>query len=441
MALIVLAISIAILLALITWAKLNPLLALLVTAFCAGVLNGMSADAALKSILKGFGDTLGSLALMILFGAMLGKLIEESGAAHTITGALIAAMGPKRIQWAVLIVAFLIGLPMFYNAAFLVLIPLIYTLATDTGLSLAWLGMPMAAALSAVHGMLPPHPAPAAIAIAFHADSGRTLLYGLPIAIIAAIVAGPGWATFFRGLRSQPPAGLHVERSFEGRSLPGFPVSMGTVLFPVALMIAGSIVALAVRHDNGLTVSMRFLSDANVALFLAVVLACYTLGLRRGRTVEALMKDANTAVSGVAGTLFIVAAGGARKQVLLDAGTGESVKHLTAGMSLSPIVLAWATAVLLRGATGSATVAAITAAGIVVPIVPSSGVRPELLVLAIGAGSVSLSHFSDSGFWMFKEYFNLSIRETLSTWTMLEILIALVGLAGVLLEHALLGPP
>jgi gluconate transporter len=378
---------------------------------------------------------------MILFGAMLGKLIEESGAAHTITGALIAAMGPKRIQWAVLIVAFLIGLPMFYNAAFLVLIPLIYTLATDTGLSLAWLGMPMAAALSAVHGMLPPHPAPAAIAIAFHADSGRTLLYGLPIAIIAAIVAGPGWATFFRGLRSQPPAGLHVERSFEGRSLPGFPVSMGTVLFPVALMIAGSIVALAVRHDNGLTVSMRFLSDANVALFLAVVLACYTLGLRRGRTVEALMKDANTAVSGVAGTLFIVAAGGALKQVLLDAGTGESVKHLTAGMSLSPIVLAWATAVLLRGATGSATVAAITAAGIVVPIVPSSGVRPELLVLAIGAGSVSLSHFSDSGFWMFKEYFNLSVRDTLATWTMLEILIALVGLGGVLLEHALLGPP
>ncbi|MGO9969968.1 MAG: gluconate:H+ symporter [Bryobacteraceae bacterium] len=441
MALIVLAISIAILLALITWAKLNPLLALLVTAFCAGVLNGMSADAALKSILKGFGDTLGSLALMILFGAMLGKLIEESGAAHTITGALIAAMGRNRIQWAVLIVAFLIGLPMFYNAAFLVLIPLIYTLATETGLPLVWLGMPMAAALSIVHGMLPPHPGPAAIAVAFHADAGRTLLYGLPIAAIGAIVAGPLWATFFRGLRTKPPANLHVERKFESGSLPGFLVSMTTVLFPVALMIAGSIVALAVRRDNLLTVSMRFLSDPNVALFLAVALGCYTLGLRRGRTVGALMKDADAAVSGVAVVLFIIAAGGALKQVLLDAGTGESVKHLTAGMSLSPIVLAWATAVLLRGATGSATVAAITAAGIVVPMVPSSGVRPELLVLAIGAGSVSLSHFSDSGFWMFKEYFNLSIRETLSTWTMLEILIALVGLAGVLLEHALLGPP
>ena len=441
MALIVLAISIAILLALITWAKLNPLLALLVTAFCAGVLNGMSADAALKSILKGFGDTLGSLALMILFGAMLGKLIEESGAAHTITGALIAAMGRNRIQWAVLIVAFLIGLPMFYNAAFLVLIPLIYTLATETGLPLGWLGMPMAAALSIVHGMLPPHPGPAAIAVAFHADAGRTLLYGLPIAAIGAIVAGPLWATFFRGLRTKPPANLHVERKFESGSLPGFLVSMTTVLFPVALMIAGSIVALAVRRDNLLTVSMRFLSDPNVALFLAVALGCYTLGLRRGRTVGALMKDADAAVSGVAVVLFIIAAGGALKQVLLDAGTGESVKHLTAGMSLSPIVLAWATAVLLRGATGSATVAAITAAGIVVPMVPSSGVRPELLVLAIGAGSVSLSHFSDSGFWMFKEYFNLSIRETLSTWTMLEILIALVGLAGVLLEHALLGPP
>ncbi|MGA2119882.1 MAG: gluconate:H+ symporter [Bryobacteraceae bacterium] len=441
MALIVLAISIALLLVLITWGKLNALLALLVTAFFAGVLNGMRADAALKSILKGFGDTLGSLALMILFGAILGKLIEESGAAHTITGALIRAMGPKRIQWAVLIVAFLIGLPMFYNAAFLVLIPLIYTLATETGLPLVWLGMPMAAGLSIVHGMLPPHPGPAAIAVTFHADAGRTLLYGLPIAAIGAIVAGPLWAMFFRGLRTKPPANLHVERKFASGSLPGFLVSVTTILFPVALMIAGSIVALAVRRDNLLTASMRFLSDPNVALFLAVALGCYTLGLRRGRTVEALMKDANSAVSGVAVVLFIIAAGGALKQVLLDAGTGESVKHLTAGMSLSPIVLAWATAVLLRGATGSATVAAITAAGIVLPIVPSSGVRPELLVLAIGAGSTSLSHFSDSGFWMFKEYFNLSVRETLSTWTMLEILIALVGLGGVLLEHALLGPP
>jgi gluconate transporter len=401
----------------------------------------MSADAALKSILKGFSDTLGSLALMILFGAMLGKLIEESGAARTITGALIGAMGRKRIQYAVLIAGFMIGLPMFYNAGFLVLIPLIYTLSSTTGLPLTWLGMPMASALSIAHGMLPPHPGPAAIAVAFHADAGRTLLYGLPIAAIGAIVAGPLWAMFFRDLRTQPPASLHVERAFESRSLPGFLVSVATVLFPVALMIAGSIVALAVRRDNGLTVSMRFLSDPNVALFLAAALACYTLGLRRGRTVDALMKDASAAVSGVAMILFIIAGGGALKQVFLDSGTGESVKHLTGGMAFSPIVLAWATASLLRGATGSATVAAITAAGIILPIVPASGVRPELLVLAVGAGSIMFSHFSDSGFWMFKEYFNLSIKQTLATWTMMEILLGLVGLAGVLLEHALLGPP
>jgi gluconate transporter len=441
MPLIVLAISIALLLVLNIWGKLNAFLALLVTAFCAGILNGMSADAALKSILKGFSDTLGSLALMILFGAMLGKLIEESGAAHTITGALIGAMGRKRIQYAVLIAGFMIGLPMFYNAGFLVLIPLIYTLSSTTGLPLTWLGMPMASALSITHGMLPPHPGPAAIAVTFHADPGRALLYGLPIAAIGAIVAGPLWAVFFRDLRTKPPASLHVERAFDRRSLPGFLVSTATVLFPVALMVAGSIVALAVRRDNRLTVSMRFLSDPNVALFLAVALGCYTLGLRRGRTLEALMKDASTAVSGVAMVLFIIAGGGALKQVLLDGGTGESVKHLTGAMAFSPILLAWATASLLRGATGSATVAAITAAGIILPIVPSSGVRPELLALAVGAGSITFSHFSDSGFWMFKEYFNLSIKETLATWTMMEILIGLVGLAGVLAEHALLGPP
>jgi H+/gluconate symporter-like permease len=204
---------------------------------------------------------------MILFGAMLGKLIEESGAAHTITGALIGAMGRKRIQYAVLIAGFMIGLPMFYNAGFLVLIPLIYTLSSTTGLPLTWLGMPMASALSIAHGMLPPHPGPAAIAVTFHADAGRTLLYGLPIAAIGAIVAGPLWAMFFRDLRTNPPANLHVERAFESRSLPGFLVSATTVLFPVALMIAGSIVALAVRRDSGLTVSMRFLSDPNVAFF------------------------------------------------------------------------------------------------------------------------------------------------------------------------------
>jgi H+/gluconate symporter-like permease len=206
-------------------------------------------------------------------------------------------------------------------------------------------------------------------------------------------------------------------------------------------MIAGSVTQLAVRRVNGLTTLMRFLSDPNVALFLAVALACYTLGVRRGRTVEAIMQDASAAVTGVAMVLFIIAAGGALKQVLLDGGTGESVKQLAGRLAFSPIVLAWCTASLLRGATGSATVSAITAAGIILPIVPSSGVRPELLVLAVGAGSTTFSHFSDSGFWMFKEYFNLSIKQTFATWSMTELLIGLVGLAGVLVEHALLGPP
>lgn len=441
MPLIALAISIAILLVLTVRLKLNAFLALLVTSFCAGILNGMNADAALKSILKGFGDTAGSLAPMILFGAILGKIIEESGAAHSITGAMVNVLGQRRIQWAVLLAAFLIGLPMFYNAGFVVLIPLIYTLASTTGLPLVWLGMPMAAALSAVHGMLPPHPAPAAIALAFHADAGRTLLYGLPIAFAGAVVSGPVWAMCFRKLRTEPPPGLHVEQSFKDRPLPGVWVSLTTVLFPVALMIAGSAVALATHRVNAFTATMRFLADPNVALFLAMILACYTLGLRRGRPFEALMKDASGAIAAIALVVFIIAGGGAFKQVLLDGGMGESVKHLTAGMAFAPILLGFLTAVFMRGATGSATVAAVTAAGIVLPIVPTSGVRPELLVLAVGAGSISLSHFSDSGFWMFKEYFNLGIRDTLATWTGMEILLSLVGLAGVLAENALLGPP
>ncbi len=438
MSLIVLAIAVVVLLALVSL-KLNAFLALLVTSFVTGILNSMGPDATLKSLLKGFGETLGSLGLIILFGAILGKLIEESGAAHAIAGALTRVLGTSRVQLSVLITAFLVGLTMFYQPAFLILIPLIYTLSTTTGLPLMYLGIPLCAALSVTHGYLPPHPGPTAVAVMLHADVNRTLLYGLIIAVPATIIAGPLFALLFRGLRTKPPAQLFRERTFSREQLPGLGLSLTTVLFPVLIMVAGAVVTLTARGENKLTAAARFLSDPNVALFLAVLLGFYTLGLRRGRGVEKLMKEASEAIGGVAPVLFVIAGGGAFKQVLLDGGTGEAVKQLASRVPLSPIVLAWGTAALLRGAVGSATIAAITATGIVLPLVPGSGVRPELLVLAIGAGSITFSHFSDAGFWMFKEYYDLSVRQTLATWTVMEIIIAVVGLVGVLLLNLLLG--
>ncbi len=440
MPLLVLAVSIAILLFLILRLKFNAFIALLITSFLAGLLNGLRPDAAMQSILKGLGDTLGSLVVIVIFGAMLGKLIEESGAAETISRALTRLLGKRRVQLSVLITAFLVGLPMMYNASFFVLIPLVYTLSATTGLPLMYLGIPLSAALSVTHGYLPPHPAPAAVAIMFHADMNRTLLYGLIIAVPATLLAGPVLAFFFRNFHNQPPADLYRPREFRPEELPGLGVSLLTTLIPVLLMLVGAVITLTADRTGKLFASAQFLSDPNVALFLAVLVGFYTLGIRQGRSMDRVMKDAAEAVAGVALILLIIAGGGAFKQALLDGGTGDAIKALTAQAHLSPILLAWGTAALLRGAIGSATVAAMTAAGIVLPLVPTSGVAPELLVLAIGAGSIMFSHFSDGGFWMFKEYYNVSIKQTLQMWTVMECIIGLVGLAGVYLLNLVIHP-
>jgi gluconate transporter len=440
MPLIVLGASIVLLLVLIARLKVNAFLALLLTAFAAGVANGMAADAALKSILKGIGDTMGSLVLILVFGAILGKLIEESGAAHTISYALTGLFGQRRIQLSVLMTGFIVGLPMIYNASFLVLIPLIYTLSATTGLPLMYIGIPLSSALSVTHGYLPPHPAPTSIAVMYHADVNRTLLYGLVLAIPATLLAGPVLARFFRHLKNRPPPELYKARDFRSEDLPGLGVSLFTTLIPVLLMLGGAVVTM-VDGGDGIQAAARFLSDPNVALCLAVLAGFYTLGVRRGRSVEALMKSAGEGAASVTMVILIIASGGAFKQVLLDGGTGDAITAITAHANLSPILLAWGAAALLRLALGSATVAAITAAGIVLPIVPGSGVAPELMVIATTAGSLMFSHFNDIGFWMFKEYYGVTVRQTFQIWTVMESIVALTGLGGVLALNVFVGPP
>ncbi len=383
MPLFVLAFSILLLLFLMIRLKLNAFIALLLTSFAAGVLNGLTPDAAVKSILKGLGDTLAGVAVVVLFGAMLGKLIEESGAAHTISYALTDLLGKRRVQLSVLITGFLVGLPMMYNASFLVLIPLVYTLSITTGLPLMQLGIPLSSALSVTHGYLPPHPAPTAVALMFHADVNRTLLYGLVLAVPAAIIAGPLFAPFFRHLRNQPPADLFQSREFRREELPGLGVSLFSVLLPVLLMLAGALITLTTKGVGNLNAAAQFLSDPNVALCLAVLVGFYTLGRRQGRAMEMLMKDVSAAVAGVALILFVIAGGGAFKQVLLDGGTGEAIKALTNRVHASPIILAWCTAALLRASVGSATVAATTAAVSYCPWCPPAASRPNFSCLPL----------------------------------------------------------
>ena len=440
MPLIVLGGAILLLLLLIARLKLNAFLALLLTSFLVAILNGMSPEGALKSILKGIGDTMGSLVLILVFGSMLGKLIEESGAAHAISYALTDLFGQRRIQLSVLITGFIVGLPMIYNASFLVLIPLIYTLSVTTRLPLMYLGIPLSSALSVTHGYLPPHPAPTSIAVLYHADVNRTLLYGLLLAVPATLLAGPVLARFFRHLDNPPPPGLYTERAFDRANLPGLGLSLFTTLVPVLLMLSGAVAALTAGGNGALAAAARFLSDPNVALLAAVLTGFYTLGIRRGRSMEDLMKSAGVAAASVSMVILIIAAGGAFKQVLLDCGTGEVIKRLAQEIQVSAILLAWGAAALVRLALGSATVAAITAAGMVLPIIPASNVRPELLVIATTAGSLMFSHFNDIGFWMFKEYYNVTVKRTFQIWTVMESIVAVVGLAGAFLLNAALGP-
>lgn len=458
-------IAIAVLLALVLVMKLDAFLALIVTAFVVGFLNGMDALSILQSILKGISSTMGSVALILVFGAMLGKLVGDSGAARSIAEWLVARSGQRGVQFAMLGTGLLVGLPMLYNAGFIVLIPLVYGLAATTGLPLLYLGLPLAAALSVTHGFLPPHPAPTFMAFAYGANVNKTLALGLAAAVPACLAGGIGLSRVlarFKFRNTSPPAALANMVVMEHGELPGVGISIVTMLIPVALMLGGALVdnltgttgidpfrpdfdfraglAAAVPDPfaRSLVIATKFLSNANVALLVAVFVAVYTLGLRRGRTMPALMETLRGGVTAISMILLIIAAGGAFSQVLRDAGVGDFVAHKAAGLKLNPLVLAFGIASFLRLAVGSATVAGMTTAGLVAPMVATSGVSPELMVLATGAGSLMFSHFNDTGFWMFKEYFNLTVPETLATWSVMEMTVASVGMGAVLVMSALM---
>lgn len=457
--------GIALLLVLVLVARLDAFFSLLVTAFAVGVANGMSPLAALDSMLRGIGATMGSVVLVLVFGAMLGKLLDESGAAHVIVSRLTAAFGPARVQYAMAAAGLLVGLPMLYNAGFLVLIPLVYALSVATGQPLAYLGVPLAAALSATHGFLPPHPAPTFVAFAYGASVGRTLGVGLVAAVPACLIGGVLFGRTLRTgpvARAVPPAALFTRRAIDPRTLPGIGVAAGTALVPVLCMLVGALVdaaagtagldpignvagfaarlATAVPDPalRSVVMAAKFVGNANVALLAGVFVGLYTLGIRRGRRMDELMSALAGAVAGVAMLVLVIAAGGAFAQVLRDGGVADYVARRALALRWDPILLAFAVAAALRFAVGSATVAALTTAGIVAPIAHAGGARPELLVIATGAGSLMFSHVNDTGFWMFKQYFNLTVRQTFATWSVMEAIVALTGLGAALLLRVVL---
>ncbi|MEO0339681.1 MAG: gluconate:H+ symporter, partial [Bacteroidota bacterium] len=413
---------------LVTIVKLDTFISFMLVCLFVGVTSGLSVSDSIGAIQMGIGNTLGSLVIILGFGAMLGKLVAESGGANKITDYLVEKFGIKNIQWAMITTGFIVGIPMFYTVGFVILVPLAIAIAHRTKLSLLYVGLPMLASLSVTHGFLPPHPAPTAIAEMYNADMGLTLIYGMIVGIPAIIAAKYLLAGTMKRIQPQLIEEF-VPKLDDQFEIPSLVTCMVVALMPV-LLIGGSSLWIAVLGENPV---VKAVGNPAIAMLLSVLAAIYFLGIRTGRNATQVMKILNSAVSSIAVVLLIIAGAGALKQIMIATEVSDEIGRVLSSSGMSPLLLAWVIAAIIRVSVGSATVAGLTAGGIMAPMIGMSDVSPELLVLATGAGSITFSHINDGGFWLYKEYFNLSIKETLQSWTLMETTVSIVGLIGVLL--------
>jgi Gnt-I system high-affinity gluconate transporter len=423
---------ILLLILLITWGKFNAFLAFLIVSLLAGWLLGIPLDNLTKSVKKGIGDMLGELVIIICLSAMLGKLVAETGAAQKISAVMMRLFGKKYIHWALMVTGFIVGIPLFYNVGFVLLVPLLFSVVYQTKLPAVFLGVSMLAALSVTHGFLPPHPSPAALVAQFHANLGTTLIYGLLIAIPTVIIAGPLFAQTCRNIVSVPLKTFE-HKIIPENQLPGTANSFISSLLPVILLAVSTVLPLFDFRDPYIQKMIALFSDPVIVILIALLLATYTLGIAMGLSMQKIMNFYGDAVKDIAVILLIVAGAGALKQVFLDSGVSAAIAEKFKSLPVNPLVLGWLIAAIIRVCLGSATVAGLTAAGIIAPVLAQAHVNPSLMVLSIGAGSLMFSHVNDGGFWMFKEYFNLSVKDTLKSWSLMETLVSLLGLAGVIL--------
>ncbi|WP_307597767.1 GntP family permease [Variovorax boronicumulans] len=422
---------------LITRWRVHPFIALTLAAGFLGLTSGMPVDLVMKSFQEGFGGVLGFVGIVLGLGTMLGKMMAESGGADRIARTLIDAFGKERVHWAMMFAAFLVGIPLFFEIGFVLLIPLVFIVARRTGVSLIRIGIPLLAGLSVVHGLVPPHPGPLLAIGVFGADIGKTIFYGLLVGLPTAMIAGPIFGKYISKYvpgEASPELMEQLAREPEARELPGFGITLVTILLPVALMLLKTFADVALDEKNVVRLWLDFIGHPITALLAALLLSLYTFGFARGFTSKQIMKFVDDSLAPTAAIVLIIGAGGGFKQMLVTSGVGNAIGQMALHAQVSPILLAWLVAGLIRIATGSATVATITGAGIVAPLatlVP--GVNLELLVLATGAGSLILSHVNDAGFWLVKQYFNMTVAETFKTWTVMETLISVVALAFIML--------
>ncbi|WP_067500640.1 GntP family permease [Actinoplanes sp. TFC3] len=441
--------GIAIVVLLIAWAKWHPFLALIIGAGALGIIAGAAPGDTIDSFTAGVGTTVGNVGLLIALGSMIGALLAESGGADGIVNTIVRKFTGNALPWAMAGVAALIGLPLFFEVGVVLLVPIVLLVAQRTRGSLLKIGIPALAGLSVLHGLVPPHPGPLVAVSSLNADLGLTLAFGLICAIPTVIIAGPVFGTFI-AKRVDVPAPARVatsaaaepdnpdaERDAGGRDarrIPSFWAAVLTVLVPIVLMLLRAIAELTMDEGTRVRTVFEVLGEPVVALLFGLLLAMWTLGKRAGFDRAQTSSVIGGSLPPIAGILLIVAAGGGFKQVLVDAGVGTVVADAAKDANISALLLGFLVAVGIRVATGSATVATITAAGIVAPLAGTLE-KPEvaLLALAIGCGSLFFSHVNDAGFWLVKEYFGMTVGQTIKTWSVMETIISVVGFACVML--------
>jgi GntP family gluconate:H+ symporter len=438
--------GIAVIVLLITRLKVHPFISLTLGSMVLAAVAGAPLDKLTTSFATGFGATVTSVGLLIGLGAMLGKLLADSGGANVIADTVLARSTKRTLPWAMALIAAVLGLPLFFEIGVVLLIPIVLLVARRGNIPVLRVGIPALAGLSVLHGLVPPHPGPLVAVSALHADLGVTLALGLLVGIPTLIISGPLFARVAERwvgplqapvatLPGEKGTGSTAENAIERREhAPAFGAVLATILLPVVLMLVKALVDVVVnKPTDALQRTVDFVGSPLIALLLAVLVAMFTLGKGAGFTKEKISTTVEKSLAPIAGIVFIVGAGGGFKQTLVDVGVGNAISSWADKLHISALLLGWLIAVLIRLATGSATVATITAAGIVSPLaVGMSTTHTALLVLAVGAGSLFFSHVNDAGFWLVKEYFGMSVGQTVKSWSMMETVISVVAIAIIL---------
>ncbi|HNQ38000.1 MAG TPA: gluconate:H+ symporter [Prolixibacteraceae bacterium] len=431
--------AVALLLFLVLKLKISAFISLLITAIYVGLLSGMAPEAVLKSIQEGMGSTLGFVATVVGLGAIFGQILETSGGAEALAHSLVRRFGQEKAPWAMALTGFLVAIPVFFDVGFIILVPIVYALARDTRRSLLYYAIPLLAGLAATHTFVPPTPGPVAVADIINVQLGWVILFGLLLGIPTTILAGPVWGRYISGKIFLPAPGEPPEES-PPSELPSFGLIASLIGVPLFLILLNTLTGVLVDKDilgvSLLTTAIRFLGHPFTALIIATLLAIWLLGLRRGMTRQAILELSNKALGPAGLIILITGAGGVLKQILVDSGMGKMMAESMAGSSLSPIFLAWLLAAVVRITQGSATVAMITAAGIIAPVLQLLNLSDPLralVVIAIASGATILSHVNDSGFWLVGKYLGMNEKDTLRSWTVMETIIAVCGLVFALL--------